>query len=229
MELANVPNIARGSASRELLRSERAARHPGTRLDVAHLVRARGILLKDEAGSAIEGLTLYVDAMTPNARRVRFFLSERGVEVTLKILDTGGGEHKTAPYLAKNAFAQIPTLEDASGWTLSESMAICRYLDECGPADGDRLFGDDTKERAEIHMWAQRSEIGLCSAAVEYGHHKHPHFAQSIEQVPRIVEIEGERIQSTYQRLDDQLANSAFIAGASFSAAEIARYLPPDE
>jgi len=172
----------------------------------------------------LRGLVLYVDAVAPNVRRVRFFLAERGVDIELREVDTAGGEQKTEAYLAKNPFAQVPVLEDESGWTLSESMAICRYVDECGPDQGRRLFGERPKERAEIHMWARRAEIGLFSAAVEYGHHAHPHFASAHEQVPQIVATERERIETTYRRLDDQLAENEFIAGEFFSAADIVAY-----
>jgi len=174
--------------------------------------------------TSLRGLILYVDAIAPNVRRVRFFLAERGVDVELREVDTAGGEQKTEAYLAKNPFAQVPVLEDESGWTLSESMAICRYLDERGPEDRKPLFGESSKERAEIHMWARRVEIGLFSAAVEYGHHVHPHFAAAIDQVPQIVAIERERIETTYRRLNDQLAENEFIAGAAFTAADIVAY-----
>ena len=44
---------------------------------------------------------------------------------------------------------------------LSESIAICRYLEELHPSPA--LFGNDAWQRAQVEMWMRRIEFALMS------------------------------------------------------------------
>ena len=71
------------------------------------------------------------------------------------------GAHKSAEFVIKNSLGQVPVLELDDGSTLSESVAICRYLEELHPAPP--LFGDGAWQRARVEMWTRRIEFGLMS------------------------------------------------------------------
>src|SRR5580658_3948448 len=103
-------------------------------------------------------MQLYVSHRAPNPRRVRWFLAEKGADdVEIIDLDLLKGEHKTPDYVARAGIAQAPALTLDDGTTITESLAICRYLESLHPAPN--LFGQDAKETAVIEMWTRRAEI----------------------------------------------------------------------
>jgi glutathione S-transferase len=64
----------------------------------------------------------------PNPRRVRIFLAEKGISMPFVHVPMRQGAHKSAEFMVKNSLGQVPVLELDDGSTLSESIAICRYL-----------------------------------------------------------------------------------------------------
>ena len=95
----------------------------------------------------------------PNPRKVRIFLAEKGLSVDLVHVPMRERAHKAAEFLAKNALGQLPVLETDDGQFISESLAICRYLEELHPAKP--LFGTRALEKAMIEMWIKRVEFRL--------------------------------------------------------------------
>ena len=107
-------------------------------------------------------MKLYNEANpAPNPRRVRIFLAEKSISIPLVHVPMREGAHKSAEFKAKNSLGQVPVLELDDGATLSESIAICRYLEELHPAPA--LFGADPWQRANIEMWMRRIELALAS------------------------------------------------------------------
>jgi glutathione S-transferase len=74
-------------------------------------------------------LKLYNHAVAPNPRRVRIFAAEKGIEFSLEEVDILAGQSRTPDFLAKNSSGGVPVLEFDDGLYLSESVAICRYLE----------------------------------------------------------------------------------------------------
>lgn len=74
-----------------------------------------------------------------NPRRVRIFLAEKGVTIPRVEVDMAGGENRRPPYLQINPMGTMPVLELDDGTNLSESIAICRYIEELHPVPN--LFG----------------------------------------------------------------------------------------
>ena len=71
-------------------------------------------------------------------------------------------------------------LELEDGRALSESVAICRYLDALYP--DPPLFGRDPFEIAEVDMWIRRVEFLVTSPVGMFWRHAHPYTACLIEQ-----------------------------------------------
>ncbi len=71
---------------------------------------------------------------SPNARRVRIFIAEKGLEIPTVAVDMTKGENKTPEYLAKNSLGKMPLLELDDGTYIAESHAICRYLERYPPS-----------------------------------------------------------------------------------------------
>src|ERR1700753_907756 len=82
----------------------------------------------------------------PNHRRVLVFLGEKAISIPLVHWPLRQGAHKHPQFLAKNSLGQVPVLELDDGATLSESIAICRYLEELHPEPP--LFGATAWQRA---------------------------------------------------------------------------------
>jgi glutathione S-transferase len=93
-------------------------------------------------------LELFVDNNAPNARRVLMFVAEKNIDLSVIEVCVDEGEHRTPEFLAMNPLGQVPVLKFPDGTCVSESMAICRYLDETH--EGPRLFGDTAERRAVL-------------------------------------------------------------------------------
>jgi glutathione S-transferase len=93
---------------------------------------------------------------------VRIFLAEKGITVPLEPIDIRKRVNREPPFRKRNPFGTIPVLELDDGSCISESVAICRYLEELQPEPP--LFGVGARERAEIEMWNRRVELILWHA-----------------------------------------------------------------
>ncbi|MET0705716.1 MAG: glutathione S-transferase N-terminal domain-containing protein [Tardiphaga sp.] len=86
------------------------------------------------------------DSIGPNPRVVRMFLVEKGLVVPVETVDLAAGENRLPDHLARNPHGQMPTLELDDGSFLSETVAICEYIEELHPAPP--LIGSNPQERA---------------------------------------------------------------------------------
>jgi len=66
------------------------------------------------------------------------------------------GAHRGPEFLRKNPFGRVPVLELDDGSYLSETIAICRYLEALYPEPP--LFGVGPREQADVEMWQRRVE-----------------------------------------------------------------------
>jgi len=70
-----------------------------------------------------------------------------------------GGEQRTSSYLNRNPQAQVPTLELASGVSLTQSIAIVEFLEEIKPSPS--LFPTDRLDRARARQMAEVVNSGI--------------------------------------------------------------------
>lgn len=156
----------------------------------------------------------------PNPRRVRVFLAEKGVEIALVDLALQKGEQKAAEHVVRNSLGQTPVLELDDGTCISETVAICRYLERLHPEPP--MFGRNALEEAQVEMWVRRVEFQLMGPAGNFWRHAHPFTARVV--VPQYKDF-GEANRGAYERalmwLDGELAKSEFVAGEVFTMADI--------
>jgi len=164
---------------------------------------------------------LYDSLRAPNPRRVRWFLAEKGAEDQVEIIDVSifKGEHRQPDYLGKAGLANVPMLEMDDGTAITESVAICRYLESVFPEPN--MFGRDPKEVAVIEMWCRRTEMMLATPLMMTVRHSHPALAALEKQIPEIAETNRAGATRTMKFFDRRLAESEFIAGDRITMADI--------
>jgi glutathione S-transferase len=165
-------------------------------------------------------MKLYDAGRAPNPRRVRIFLAEKGVSVPLVPVDLGRLEHKAPAYAAVNPMRQSPALELDDGTVITESIAICRYVEELHP--DPPLFGTGALGRAQVEMWQRRVEFALLGPVTAVFRHLHPAMAQmEVPQVPLWGEANRPRVTEFLALLDGHLAGRPFLCGEAFTVADI--------
>ena len=165
-------------------------------------------------------MKLYDSPFAPNPRRVRIFLAEKGIEIPKVFIDLAQSKHKEPAYEAVNPLRRIPALELDDGTILTESIAICRYLEELHP--DPPLFGTDPLSRAQIAMWQRRLEFGLLGTVGAAFRHSHPAMREMERpQIPAWSEVNKERALDFLRFLDRHLADRPFVCGQSFTVADI--------
>ena len=79
-------------------------------------------------------MKLYVATRAPNPRRVIRSSPRRASTASSWCnVDLGAAEHFSADYRAKSPLSKVPALELDDGRFLSESRAICSYLEGLHP------------------------------------------------------------------------------------------------
>ena len=107
-------------------------------------------------------MKLHDNASAPNPRRVRIFLAEKAISIPVVQVDIAKAENRAAAFRAKNPFGQVPVLELDDGTFISESVAICRYLEEVQPEPA--LFGTGARERALVENEPARAAVAARGA-----------------------------------------------------------------
>jgi glutathione S-transferase len=164
-------------------------------------------------------MKLYNHAMAPNPRRVRIFVAEKGIELPLEDVDILAGQGRTPEFLAKNSSGAVPVLELDDGSYLSESVAICRYLEGLHPEPN--LLGRDLREQAEIERWNRRMELELFAAIGRTVQNTSPIFQGRFKQFPEYGETQRAVVYQRLERMDRELNEHKFLAGDRFTIADI--------
>ena len=164
-------------------------------------------------------MKLYDLPPSPNARRVRIFLAEKGLEIPMVPVNMMTGENQTDAYLKKNSLGRMPLLELDDGSCISESMAICRYIEELHPSPA--LMGNGALESATIEMWQRRMEFEFLLPIVNIFRHTGEMWKDRMVQIAEVAEQERKTVASRMEWLDSQLNGTQFIAGDSYTVADI--------
>lgn len=169
-------------------------------------------------------MKLYVSSHAPNPRRVAMFIAEKGITgIENVLIDLQANEQKGAAYRAKNPMARTPALELDDGRVLSESRAICTYLEGLHPEPN--LMGEGAEERAFIEMADRRAELHLLLGIANCARHTHPALAVMEQpQFPEFGSSQGEKMLENAHWFDSYLAKNAYIAGDRFTVADITAF-----
>ena len=169
-------------------------------------------------------MKLYVSERAPNPRRVQMFIAEKGMTGIEQVrVSIGADEHKRPEFVDKNPMARLPVLELDDGRFLSETRAICTYLEGIRPEPN--LMGDGHEERAFVEMADRRIEWYLFLGVTNWVRHTHPGLAP-LEQ-PQFKDFgnsQGRKVREVARWLDGELARHEFVAGNRFTIADITAF-----
>lgn len=165
-------------------------------------------------------MKLYTYSQAPNPLRVHVFLNEKGIELPSAHVDIRAGETRAPDFLAINSLGEVPVLELDDGARITESMAICRYLEAIHPERP--LMGGTPVETAEIEMWTRRMEQQIMAPISQVALHTFQVFADKIEQVPAYAGTQLRLQRKRWTWLDAELADGrSYVCRNAFSVADI--------
>lgn len=166
----------------------------------------------------------FYNSLGPNPRLVRMFLLEKGLELPTEEVDIMAGANRQAPYLSRNPYGEMPCLELDDGSVVSETTAICEYLEERHPEPS--LIGSTPEERARTRMWLRRLELhvtGPMTDAFRSGAGQ-AMFKERRHLIPQAVDDWAQIAQEGLARIDAEIAGREFIAGDALTLADIFGY-----
>jgi glutathione S-transferase len=164
-------------------------------------------------------LKLYNHSRAPNPRRVRIFAAEKGIELALEEIDILAEQSRTPGFLAINSSGAVPVLQLDDGSHLSESVAICRYLEGLHPEPN--LFGRNLREQAEVERWNRRMELELFAPIARTAQNTSPIFRGRFKQFPEYGEEQRAAVCRRLERMDRELSGNQFVAGDRYTIADI--------
>jgi glutathione S-transferase len=178
-------------------------------------------------------LKLYQSNASPNSRRVRIYLAEKGLTVPVVPVDLGAKEQFSDAYRAINPRSQVPSLMLDDGSVIGEVLAIWRYLEEAYP--DPPLLGSTPKDKALVTMWERRAELEGFASVMEAVRNFAPGLKgraisgpHEYEQIPALIDRSRLRVKNFYADFDTRLAAVPFVAGDRFSVADITTVVTVD-
>jgi len=172
-------------------------------------------------------MKLYTSRRAPNPRRVQWVLAEKGVNaLEIVDLDLFKNEHRDPAFVERAGLANVPALELDDGVVITESIAICRYLESIFP--DPNLFGTTAEETAVIEMWTRRAEFLLALPLMMTVRHSHPALAALETQSPEIAEINRAAAARAIGVFDRRLHASAFIGADRVTMADVVAFTALD-
>ncbi len=178
-------------------------------------------------------MKLYDFNPAPNPRRVRIFAAEKGIALEIVPVDLRGGGQFEDSFRAVNPRCAVPVLQLDDGTRITESVAICRYLEETHPEPP--LMGTGALEKAVVEMWHRRIEMEGLVAVSETLRNSADRFKDRAisgvvpyAQIPELAERGRRRVGHFFDMLDARLSESDFVAGPAFTVADIAAMVAVD-
>ena len=111
-------------------------------------------------------------------------------------------------------------LELENGECISESVAICRYLELIKPEPN--LFGMDAYEIAYIESRNRHIEFELwMQIGISWVNGPIVGSLGIFDQIPKAKEASDKNVRSFYERLDNEFKKNNYVAGDRFTIADI--------
>lgn len=171
-------------------------------------------------------MKFYDNAVAPSPKRVRMFIAEKGLEIATVEIDIRAGEQFSDDFRAKNPFCTVPVLELDDGSCLITTDGCYAWLEDTYP--DPPLLGRNAAEKARIadalqivmfhgQMAVSETLRNSMEAMVDRGIIGPDNYAQ----IPALAERGRQRGTRFMETLNTMIGDTGFVAGDSFSAADI--------
>lgn len=176
----------------------------------------------------------FYDCQTaPSPRRARIFLAEKGLEIETVEIDLGKREQMSDEFKRVNPRCTVPVLELDDGTFLTENSGIAAYLEALVPEPP--LLGTTPEEKGMIASWNTRAELeALWPVADAFRNRTKGMAGRAItgptnyDQIPELAERGRARAVEFFDVLDARLGDSEYLAGTTFSVADISAFVVVD-
>ncbi|MBD9384011.1 glutathione S-transferase [Achromobacter sp. ACM02] len=157
-------------------------------------------------------LTFYSFPLSGHAHRVALMLSLLDVPHRKVDVDLRGGEQKRPPFLALNAFGQVPVIDD-DGVVVADSTAILVYLAK--RYGGQAWLPEDPAGAAAVQRW-----LSAASGPLAIG----PAAARLVTLFGAAYDVDSTlaRAHALLKVMDGELAARDFLAGTTPTIADVA-------
>ena len=194
-------------------------------------------------------LTLYAFGPGANSLKPLLALHEKNLAYSYRLMNAGAFEHHEDWFKAINPRGQVPAL-DHDGRILTESTVICEYLEEVFP-DSPRLMPADPFGKAQVRVWTKWVDEYFCWCVSTIGWQRligrltqnltDEEFEAKVERIPvpeqqtkwrtarkgfpqAVLDEEMRKIGVSVRKLDARLAESPWLAGDSYTLADICNF-----
>ncbi|MCG8490051.1 MAG: glutathione S-transferase family protein [Sneathiellales bacterium] len=171
-------------------------------------------------------MKFYDCSTAPSSRFVRMFIAEKGLDVETIEVDLRNHEHLSEEFRSINPYCTVPVLETEEGTRYTSTQGCWRYLEEKFPEPP--LMGRDIEEKARIADLIWRTDIDGFFAVAEGLRNKARGMKDraitgpnNYAQIPELSDRGMARTAVFMQSLEGILGENDFMAGNSFSAADI--------
>ena len=194
-------------------------------------------------------LTLYSFGPEANSLKPLLALYEKGLEFTPRFVDPTRFEHHEDWFKKINPRGQVPAL-DHDGHIITESTVICEYLEDAFP-DAPALRPRDPVAIAEMRVWTKWVDEYFCWCVSTLGWERmigpmarklsDAEFEDKVARIPvaeqrvkwrnaragfpkEVLEEEMRKVRFSVDRLEARLATSEWLAGDTYTLADICNF-----
>jgi len=157
-----------------------------------------------------------LSADTPNGKKISIMLEEISFDYKVTKVDLAKKEQFNPEFRKISPFSKIPVIidHDNNKETIFESGAILMYLGE----KSNKFY--DRENRLKINQWLM-GQMGYVGPMIGQ-HHQFHHYNSGKSEFgeKRYFDI----VKSIYHDLDERLGQSKFLAGESYTIADIATW-----
>lgn len=162
----------------------------------------------------------------PNPRRARIFIAEKGLEIEKVNVNLFRMEQLSDEFLNINPLGTVPVLETDDGIYLTETVAICSYLENLHPEPP--LMGSTAAQKALVLNWNNIVEQHGMLSIAEMLRNWSPGFRDRVfpgqlnfAQMPELIERGKLRTLQFFDMMENRLQENNWLAGEIFSFADI--------
>lgn len=159
-------------------------------------------------------IILYRSAVSGHAHRAELMLALLALPYTPVDVDLRAGQQKSAEFLQRNPFGQVPVIDD-NGTVIADSNAILVYL--ALKYGGERWLPRDAQGAAAVQRW-----LSVAAGEVAHG----PAMARLGKQFGIAVDVAAAtaRAERLFRIMEQELQQRPFLAAQHATIADIAAY-----